>query len=112
MDTDYGLNFEGDDIHSVILAPWIYCHDMVLEGEMEDIIRNISYTLQSNPEHCDRLLTQRLIFDKKKTDDVVHYWKSEERDGTRKNIVSTFVTTESGLTRVFPLRYFFNYIAS
>lgn len=108
MDTSFGLNLEEDEIQSVILAPWTYCHNMVLEGEMQDIVKNISYTLQTNPEHCDKVLTQRLIFDKKKTDDVVHFWKSDEGEGKRKNIISTFVTTESGLTRVFPLSEKFN----
>ncbi|KAG8192697.1 hypothetical protein JTE90_009721 [Oedothorax gibbosus] len=84
------------------LAPWKYCHGKVLKLGIADLLKNLSLTARHKQDSCKMELLHRLLWDLRKTDDIMHYWQSEEQDEHRDGVIATFVQSESGLTRIYP----------
>ncbi|XP_035226582.1 voltage-dependent calcium channel subunit alpha-2/delta-1-like isoform X2 [Stegodyphus dumicola] len=102
IDFDEEFSLKDHEMQGMHLAPWKYCHGTVLELSISEIISNLSYTVKHSPDSCKMHLLERLVWDIRKTGDIIHYWQSEWQDGRRSNVVATFVQSEGGLTRIFP----------
>ncbi|GFS40627.1 hypothetical protein NPIL_3371 [Nephila pilipes] len=101
-DFEIGFDLSKSEMKGMHLAPWKYCHGKVLKLGIPDIIKNFSHTLRNKPDSCKTQLLRRLVWDIRKTNDIMHYWQSEEQDGRRLGVVATFVQSEGGLTRIYP----------
>ncbi|XP_055935145.1 voltage-dependent calcium channel subunit alpha-2/delta-1-like [Argiope bruennichi] len=104
MDFVLGFDLSKSEMKGMHIAPWKYCHGKVLKLGTPDIIKNLSHTVRSNPDSCKIQLLRRLVWDIRKTNDIMHYWQSEEQDGRREGVIATFVQSEGGLTRIYPPR--------
>ncbi|GIY29669.1 hypothetical protein CEXT_556551 [Caerostris extrusa] len=82
-ETDFVLGFDlsKSEMKGMHIAPWKYCHGKVLKLGTPDIIKNLSHTVRTNPDSCKTQLLRRLVWDIRKTNDIMHYWQSEEQDG-------------------------------
>ncbi|GBM54531.1 Voltage-dependent calcium channel subunit alpha-2/delta-2, partial [Araneus ventricosus] len=104
MDFVLGFDLSKSEMKGMHIAPWKYCHGKVLKLGTPDIIKNLSHTVRSNPDSCKIQLLRRLVWDIRKTNDIMHYWQSEEQDGRREGVIATFVQSEGGITRIYPPR--------
>ncbi|XP_042900603.1 voltage-dependent calcium channel subunit alpha-2/delta-1 isoform X2 [Parasteatoda tepidariorum] len=123
QDLEEGFNLKEKELLGMHLAPWKYCNNYVLKISTGEIIRNLSKTARNKPELCKMQLINRLVWDIFRTDDIMHYWRTEQKDKkrhstkrwkskhwklyqkfhlTQNKVRGTFVQTEGGLTRIYP----------
>ncbi|XP_076341138.1 voltage-dependent calcium channel subunit alpha-2/delta-2-like isoform X3 [Tachypleus tridentatus] len=98
--TKGGQDLNEAEKEGVLISPWPFCWDEIIEGNQTVAQQNLSATLKSQPSKCNLTLVQRLVFDFEATKYFFNY--SKYSSGDREHVFASFVMTEGGLSRVFP----------
>ncbi|KAF0041191.1 hypothetical protein F2P81_007089 [Scophthalmus maximus] len=88
-----------DEFGYTYIAPREYCKELKLSLNNTQFLLDFNQYIDGNPpDTCNVSLVSRLILDAGLTAELVKLWNEQTVDG----IVTRFVATDGGITRVFP----------
>ncbi|KAM4618751.1 voltage-dependent calcium channel subunit alpha-2/delta-1 [Polymixia lowei] len=88
-----------DEFGHTFIAPREYCRELKVSDNNTQFFLDFSQHIDGNtPDTCNASLVSRLILDAGLTAELVKLWKDQTLDG----IVTRFVATDGGITRVYP----------
>uniref|UniRef100_A0A3B4AHX6 VWFA domain-containing protein n=1 Tax=Periophthalmus magnuspinnatus TaxID=409849 RepID=A0A3B4AHX6_9GOBI len=88
-----------DQFGYTYIAPREYCKELKMSHNNSQFLLDFNLFIDRNtPDACNVSLVSRLILDAGLTAELVKVWTEQSVDG----VVSRFVATDGGITRVFP----------
>eukprot|EP00058_Branchiostoma_floridae_P011773 XP_002597261.1 hypothetical protein BRAFLDRAFT_66396 [Branchiostoma floridae] len=104
IDIPTGRDYLQTQRSALFIAPWNFCDDVLTNASHADFLQDILEKLSGFdfPAECDEPRLKHLLLDTIVTERLAEFWNNKAVDFKSDGIVATFVSTEGGITRVFP----------
>ncbi|XP_019633684.1 PREDICTED: voltage-dependent calcium channel subunit alpha-2/delta-2-like [Branchiostoma belcheri] len=104
IDIPTGRDYLQTQRSALFIAPWNFCDDVLTNSSHADFLQDILEKLSGFdfPAECDEPRLKHLLLDTVVTERLAEFWNNKAVDFKSDGIMATFVSTEGGITRVFP----------
>ncbi|CAH1265661.1 CACNA2D2 [Branchiostoma lanceolatum] len=104
IDIPTGRDYLQTQRSALFIAPWQFCDDVLTNASHADFLQDILEKLSGFdfPTECNEPKLKHLLLDTVVTESLAEFWNNKAVDFKSDGIVATFVSTEGGITRVFP----------